>query len=47
MMPMQAGDVETTWADVSELEKDFGYEPKTSIEFGVGEFIGWYKGYYN
>ncbi|CAM4237772.1 NAD-dependent epimerase [Gillisia hiemivivida] len=46
MLPMQAGDVERTWADVSDLTRDFGYEPNTSIEKGVGEFIEWYKGYY-
>ena len=46
MLPMQAGDVERTWADVSDLKKDFGYEPNTSIKKGVGEFIEWYKGYY-
>ena len=46
MLPMQAGDVEKTWADVSDLTRDFGYSPCTSIEFGVKEFIEWYKGYY-
>jgi len=46
MLPMQAGDVERTWADVSDLTKDFAYQPKTSIKEGVGEFIEWYKGYY-
>jgi len=46
MLPMQAGDVERTWADVSDLTRDFGYEPNTSIEKGVGDFIEWYKGYY-
>ncbi|WP_026838062.1 NAD-dependent epimerase [Gillisia sp. JM1] len=46
MLPMQAGDVERTWADVSDLKKDFAYEPNTSIEKGVREFIEWYKGCY-
>lgn len=46
MLPMQAGDVERTWADVSDLTQDFGYKPDTSIAFGVKKFIEWYKGYY-
>lgn len=46
MLPMQAGDVERTWADVNDLKKDFGYEPKTSVKEGVGKFIAWYKRYY-
>jgi len=46
LLPMQAGDVERTWADVSDLTRDFGYKPNTSIEKGVGEYIDWYQGYY-
>tara|TARA_R100000935_G_scaffold58746_1_gene97460 strand:+ start:2940 stop:3956 length:1017 start_codon:yes stop_codon:yes gene_type:complete len=46
MLPMQPGDVSRTWADVSALKKDFGYEPATSVAEGVGEFIQWYKQYY-
>ena len=46
MMPMQPGDVERTWADVSDLHKEYGYMPKTSIEEGVSKFINWYKKYY-
>jgi len=44
--PMQAGDVPKTWADVSELEKDFAYRPATSVEEGVERFIEWYRNYY-
>lgn len=47
MLPMQAGDVERTWADVSDLSRDFGYEPKTSIKEGVKKYIAWYKRYYS
>jgi UDP-glucuronate 4-epimerase len=47
MLPMQPGDVNRTWADVSTLVENFGYNPNTPIEVGVREFIGWYKGYYN
>lgn len=46
MYPMQAGDVNQTWADVSALDKDFGYQPTTSIQFGIDEFVKWYKEYY-
>lgn len=46
MLPMQAGDVERTWADVSDLKKDFGYEPKTGVKEGVSKFIAWYKEFY-
>lgn len=46
-LPMQPGDVYQTYADVSELEKDFDFKPKTSIEEGLGKFAKWYKEYYN
>lgn len=46
MMPMQKGDVYRTYADTSKLEKDFGYKPGTSLAEGIGEFVGWYRGYY-
>lgn len=47
MMPMQPGDVEKTWADVGSLIKDYGYAPDTSIKEGVGNFIDWYRDFYN
>jgi UDP-glucuronate 4-epimerase len=46
MLPMQAGDVFQTWADVSKLQKDYDYRPNTSVEKGVECFIDWYKMYY-
>jgi UDP-glucuronate 4-epimerase len=46
MLPMQPGDVEKTWADVSDLIKDFNYIPNTTVEKGVEEFVAWYKYYY-
>ncbi len=46
MLPMQAGDVKRTWADVSDLQNDFGYEPKISIKEGVKKYLSWYTGYY-
>ncbi len=45
-MPLQAGDVLTTWADVDDLIQDFDYQPAISIQKGVKEFIRWYKQFY-
>lgn len=45
-LPMQPGDVYQTYADISELEKDFGFKPETSIEDGLKKFADWYKEYY-
>lgn len=47
MMPMQAGDVEKTWADTSALHNDYGYEPQNNINKGVANFVAWYKDFYN
>lgn len=46
-LPMQAGDVYQTYADVKELEKDFNFKPSTSLEEGLSQFAHWYKNYYN
>ena len=46
LLPIQAGDVPDTYADVSDLFEEFGYEPKTHINLGVTEFVRWYKNYY-
>lgn len=43
---MQPGDVYKTFADVSDLEKDFGYSPDTSLENGIGKFVKWYNSYH-
>jgi len=45
-MPLQSGDVPATWADVEDLEKNLNYKPKTSVKFGIKNFIDWYKQYY-
>lgn len=45
-LPMQPGDVYQTYADVSELEKDFGFVPATSLEEGLSRFAKWYREYY-
>lgn len=46
LLPMQPGDVYQTYADVSELEKKFGYKPSTSLEDGLRQFAKWYKKFY-
>ncbi|MGB3496307.1 MAG: NAD-dependent epimerase [Elainellaceae cyanobacterium] len=46
LLPLQAGDVLETYADVDELIDDTGFEPKTSIEDGVSRFVDWYCEYY-
>ena len=45
-LPMQPGDVYRTYADISELEKDFGFKPQTDIRTGLKRFAEWYKEYY-
>ena len=47
LLPMQPGDVPDTYADVESLVKDTGYRPSIGIEHGVGEFVKWYREYYN
>ena len=44
--PMQPGDVKTTWADVSALQRLTGYAPSTSIKQGLSAFVEWYRDYY-
>ncbi len=46
MKEMQKGDVITTWADTTGLQKDYDYCPKVSIEEGVEQFVKWYREYY-
>ena len=46
-MAMQPGDVVRTYADVSDLEKDIGFKPSTTISQGLEKFVNWYKEYYN
>lgn len=45
-LPMQAGDVTATEADVSDLEAAIGFRPETSIEDGISRFVAWYREYY-
>lgn len=46
MLPMQAGDVRQTYADMSGFESSFGWKPSVSIQEGVKEFVDWYKSFY-
>jgi UDP-glucuronate 4-epimerase len=46
LLPMQPGDVPTTYADIEALSLRIGYRPSTSIEEGVSRFVDWYRGYY-
>lgn len=45
-LPMQPGDVYQTYADVSELMRDYDFKPDTSIEEGLTKFVEWYREYY-
>lgn len=45
-LPLQAGDVPATYADVADLAADAGFKPSTSIEDGIGRFVAWYRNYY-
>ena len=43
--PMQPGDVEQTYADITRMQEDFGFAPKVSLADGLKSFIGWYRGF--
>lgn len=47
LLPIQAGDVEKTWANVDDLIADLDYKPATDIHVGVKNFIDWYRNYYS
>ncbi|MDD2888464.1 MAG: NAD-dependent epimerase [Aliarcobacter sp.] len=46
MMPIQAGDVPATFADVTDLVEDLGYKPETSVQEGINNFIDWYLDFF-
>ena len=46
LVPMQPGDVPTTYADAEALERDFGFTPKITLREGLRKFAEWYKAYY-
>ena len=45
-LPLQAGDVVETYADVSDLERIIGFKPATPIEKGIASFVNWYRAYH-
>lgn len=45
-LPMQNGDVVSTYADISCLNRDYGFSPSVSIELGIESFVNWYRTYY-
>lgn len=47
LVPMQPGDVPTTYADTTPLETDFGFRPSTTLRSGLRSFAEWYKDFYN
>ncbi len=46
LLPMQAGDVPATCADVDDLMRDVGFQPATPVEEGIRQFVSWYREYY-
>jgi len=46
MLPLQLGDVPDTFADTSDLARDMNYQPSTTIDIGVANFVRWYRDYY-
>src|SRR3954471_6034401 len=45
LLPMQAGDVRDTYADISAIQRDLGFAPSTGIDEGIPRFVDWYRGY--
>jgi UDP-glucuronate 4-epimerase len=46
MLPMQPGDVQSTYADIDDLRRDYGWAPATPIETGLPRFVAWYRAHY-
>jgi UDP-glucuronate 4-epimerase len=46
MLPMQPGDVQTTYADIDDLVREIGFSPSTSLEDGIRRFAAWYRDYH-
>ena len=47
LLPMQAGDVNQTFADTTSLEQDYNYKPQITVDKGIQGFVLWYKSFYN
>jgi UDP-glucuronate 4-epimerase len=46
MVPMQPGDVLSTFANIDDLQRDFGFSPSTTIDQGIERFVAWYREYH-
>ena len=46
MQPMQPGDIKETCADITAIRRDFGFEPKTTIDDGIPLTVAWYRDFY-
>ena len=46
LLPMQPGDVPSTYADISAMERDFGWRPTTDLQTGLARFVAWWRGYF-
>jgi UDP-glucuronate 4-epimerase len=46
MVPVQPGEMVSTYADIAETQRDLGFAPSTPVEVGIGEFIRWFKAYH-
>jgi len=46
LLPLQPGDVLSTYADIDDLYQDFGYKPKVAFQEGIARFISWYQDFY-
>jgi len=44
-LPMQPGDVPATYADITEIKRDYGFAPRTSLKDGLDAFVAWYRSY--
>ena len=46
LLPLQPGDVPKTYADITALERDYGFRPSTPLREGVRRFVEWYREYH-
>jgi UDP-glucuronate 4-epimerase len=46
LLPMQPGDVRDTYADISAIQRDLGFQPSTKIDIGIPRFVEWYRAYH-
>jgi UDP-glucuronate 4-epimerase len=46
-LPMQPGDVVATYANIDDMKRDFGFEPKTELSVGIANWAAWYRWYMN